>query len=153
VYLPQALNGTGTSDDYIGTLPSSKIKGGTETILVVEDEVGVRQLAVGSLIKYGYKVLDAPDGPTALDIWRQNADSIHLLLTDVVLPNGMNGLELAECMRKDKPLLKVVYSSGYGTENIMGDQELVAGVNFLAKPFYASKLAQIVRRSLDDATA
>jgi CheY-like chemotaxis protein len=122
---------------------------GTETVLVVEDETAVRELVVHLLKRCGYDVLAANSGVDALEVWELNRDRIDLLLTDLVMPQGVSGLQLAERLREQRPGLKVLYSSGYSTEAVARGSELTEGVNFLRKPYEVRKLAQAVRTCLD----
>ena len=101
------------------------------------------------LSQLGYCVLDAVNGAEALKIWTQYGKDIHLLLTDLVMPGGMSGMDLGERLLKENPKLKVIYNSGYSAEVAGKDFALEEGVNFLTKPFEAQKLAQTVRQSLD----
>ena len=128
-------------------LPSTR--GGKETILLVEDEIAVRTLVGNVLSRLGYHILEATSGVEALDIWKQHRSEIQLLLTDMVMPYGITGRELAEQLRRDRPELKVIYASGYSAEAISPDFELEEGVNFMAKPFDPAQLANIVRAQLD----
>ena len=123
--------------------------GGTETILLVEDEPGVRHLAENVLSRHGYKVLCAADGREALDVWEKNRGDIDLLLTDMVMPQGVSGLQLAGQLRGDAPQLKVIYTSGYSTELIGNELTGHDEINFLPKPYPATELAAAVRRCLD----
>jgi PAS domain S-box-containing protein len=123
---------------------------GSETILVVEDEQPVRLLVSNQLQRFGYTVFGAANGPAALEIWNEHKDKIHLLLTDMVMPGGMTGRELAEKLRIEKPLLKVIYTSGYSTEILGKATTLVEGFNFLQKPYQSAKLAHAVRNCLDE---
>ena len=128
---------------------ASGTQGGTETILVVEDEPVVRQLMRNILGRFGYQVLEAASGLAALKIWRQQPDRVALLLTDVIMPDGMTGWDLAEQLSKDQPKLKIVYTTGYGAELTGRERHLKEGVNFVQKPFTPAKLLQTVRRCLD----
>ena len=121
---------------------------GGEAILVVEDEDDVRALVVEALTGYGYVVFDAPDGPHALDVWKAHGDDIDLLLTDMVMPGGMTGLDLARRLRAERPALKVVYTSGY-LPNLTNGGVLEEGKNFLPKPFPLPELARVIRQRLD----
>ncbi len=125
------------------------LRGGTETILVVEDELPVRQLAVRCLEHYGYHVLQAGSGQEALALWHKQRDVIDVLLTDIVMPEGISGCELASRCLADKPGLKVIYSSGYSPDVVSGKLKLVDGVNFLPKPYAPVRLVEVVRRCLD----
>lgn len=147
VYLPE-LDGsapiTSTSSE------STPMQGGTETILLVEDELPVRRVLALRLRKLGYTVFEAADGIEAFQIWTNQQPRIDLLFTDMVMPQGITGFDLAERLRKDKPALKVILSSGYSTETIkltsLGDH----GIRFLPKPYDGLKLARSVRDCLDD---
>jgi CheY-like chemotaxis protein len=124
-------------------------RGGAETILLVEDEPGVRRLAENVLSRHGYRVLTASDGHQALTVWSEHAQQIDLLLTDMVMPEGMSGRELAERLCAASPNLKVIFMSGYSVELAQSDLLLREGVNFLPKPYPASELAAVVRNCLD----
>jgi len=89
---------------------------GNETILLVEDEAPLRVLVRKSLARQGYRVLEAPTGGKALAVWQEHRDDIRLLLTDLVMPDGMSGKELAQRLLRENPGLKVIYTSGYSTE-------------------------------------
>jgi CheY-like chemotaxis protein len=121
---------------------------GRETILVVEDEAGVRALVIKLLQDLGYRLLQAQSGPHALDVWRQQGDEVDLLITDIVMPDGMNGVELAERLRRRRPGLKVIYTSGYLADLSREDISRHSGA-YIAKPFSLVELARLVRRTLD----
>ncbi len=130
--------------------PSQLIaQGGEETILVVEDEAALRLLVVEILQIYGYKVFQAASGFLALDVWKEHKEKIDLLLTDMVMPDGISGRELAERLQKEKPDLKVIYTSGYSPGMAGKDTTLLAGFNFLPKPYPPSRLAELVRICLN----
>ncbi len=120
-----------------------------ETVLVVEDESAVRELACASLQKRGYQVLKAADGPQAVEVWNQNPSLVNLLLTDMVMPSGMNGNELAGILQTRNPRLKVIYTSGYSPEILKKDSVLAQGINFLPKPYDPQTLLKAVRTCLD----
>jgi PAS domain S-box-containing protein len=122
---------------------------GTETVLVIEDDAGVRHLAVRVLISYGYHVLEAEDGPEALQISEQYEKPIHLLLTDVVMPQ-MNGRELVNRLRGQRPGLPVLYMSGYADNTILQLGRLPPDTAFLAKPFSIEDLIRKVRTLMAD---
>src|SRR5207302_2817866 len=92
------------------------VRGGSETILVVEDEAELRLLARQVLECYGYRVLEGATGVEALKLWPQYAQEIDLLLTDMIMPEGISGWELAEKLRAEKPQLKVLCTSGYSLD-------------------------------------
>ncbi|HEY5927113.1 MAG TPA: ATP-binding protein [Kofleriaceae bacterium] len=122
---------------------------GTETLLVVEDEDALRQLVVNVLEACGYTVFAASSGVQAIELWPVLRDQVQLLLTDLVMPGGVTGRELAERLRKDLPALRVVYTSGYAAAQAGTGEPLVEGQNFLAKPYQPELLARIVRGVLD----
>ncbi len=121
---------------------------GTETILLVEDELEVRKLACHMLARQGYKVLDAANAAEALHLWATHSDKIDLLLTDVVMP-GMNGRQLAEKLASERPSLRVLYVSGYNEEITASHGVLQSTVDLLPKPFTPESLGTRVRTALD----
>lgn len=135
-------------------LPPTKaeaVRGGHETVLVVEDELQVRLLAKVCLRRYGYHVIEAANGVAALQVWDQHDGAIDLLLTDMVMPEGISGRQLAEELLRRKPTLRVIYSSGYSMETTGGGLKLTAELNFLPKPYEPIVLARTVRKCLDAA--
>ena len=122
---------------------------GDETILVVEDEDGVRALVIKVLADLGYRLLQAPSGPQAIEVWREHGPGIEMLITDIVMPDGMNGIELAERLRLISPSLKVIYTSGYLADVSRDDIPSRETDAYLAKPFSLPELARLVRRTLD----
>jgi CheY-like chemotaxis protein len=122
---------------------------GTETILLVEDEDMVRQLAHYALIEDGYQVLEAHHGQEALKISEQHEGPIHLLLTDVVMPAGLSGRELAERLVPLHPQMKVLYMSGYTDDAIIHHGISNPDTAFLQKPFSPTVLSRKVREMLD----
>ena len=128
---------------------SHSIQRGGETLLVVEDDASVRRLLVRALHTLGYRVLEAANAREAMAMWRDNGKQIDLLFTDVLLPEGMTGLELAEEIRKEEPGLKVVISSGYNQELSQSGKLGAPGVLYLPKPYQLSKLGSVLRDSLD----
>jgi CheY-like chemotaxis protein len=146
ICLPRLANRSGpeAAPTELTTLP-----GGHETILLVEDDAHLRASMRTALAQLGYRVLEATNGIEARKIWKENRDAIHLLLTDLVMPGGINGMELAETFLQESPGLKVIYASGYSVEVARKDSRLDPGVNLLNKPFAAHKLAQMVRNRMD----
>ena len=126
-------------------------KGGTETILVVEDEAAVRLLARTVLERAGYQVIEAVNGTDGLRAWEKSGRRIDLLLTDVVMPEGMSGWELAERLQSASPGLKVVLTSGYSTDLAGRELSLKPGQSFLQKPAPPKAILAAVRRALDQA--
>jgi len=121
---------------------------GKETVLVVEDEEAVRQLAVRILKRQGYTVLDTPDGDSALVICEERKEPIHLILTDVIMP-GMSGRQLVDRCSQVRQDFKVLYMSGYTDNAIVQHGVLVEGINYIQKPFTVDALARKVREVLD----
>ncbi|MDB6038198.1 MAG: multi-sensor hybrid histidine kinase [Verrucomicrobiales bacterium] len=122
---------------------------GDETILIVEDEEPVRRFVSDLLQEYGYQVRIASSGLEALRVWREHSGDIDLLLTDVVMPESISGLQLAEKLLADKQSLKVIYTSGYSIELLDTHFQSRTRVNFLPKPYHPLKLAEAVRECLD----
>lgn len=120
-----------------------------ETVLVVEDEVVLREFVTSILRQQGYVVLEAGDGLEALQVCKQTVAKIDLLFTDMVMPNGISGAKLAAQMLARRKDLKVLYTSGYSQELMENSGHLVVGTNFLPKPFDVSKLLKAVRRCLE----
>jgi two-component system cell cycle sensor histidine kinase/response regulator CckA len=145
VYLPQTERQAETAAPLAAPVPRS---GGTETVLLVEDEAGVRDLARRMLEQAGYRVLDAASGEEAALIFAQHQGSIDLLVTDVVMP-GMSGPDLFLRLAVEQPGLKVVYISGYATEAMARQLKLDRGQAHVKKPFTADQLASHVRGVLD----
>jgi PAS domain S-box-containing protein len=146
VYFPTVAGAT------VATPPEaspSKAFHGTETILVVEDEAPVRRLVCDVLRRYGYTVLQAESGPAALALCQSLHPDFQLLFTDVIMPGGLNGHELAKQLQQHKPGLKVLYTSGYSADVVGADFQLQEGVNFIPKPFTTRRLGQVVRDCLD----
>ena len=122
---------------------------GHETILVVEDEESLREMLAQLLTLQGYKVLSARSGRHALEVWENAKGQVDLLVTDVIMPEGILGGELAERLRAQKPELKVIFTSGYSPDIAGKDISLMEGSNFMAKPYSVGKMAQFVRHCLD----
>jgi len=125
------------------------MRGGQETILLVEDDPALRVAVRKALAQLGYRILEAPTGVKALEVWQENCVEISLLLTDLVMPDGMTGNDLAQRLLQENPNLKVIFMSGYSTEVVGRDFPLSEEVNFLSKPFPAQKLAETIRDVLD----
>jgi PAS domain S-box-containing protein len=125
-------------------------RGGSETILVVEDEPIIRMLIRAILERSGYRVLEAASGVEALKVWERHRDVVQLLFTDIVMPDGINGRALAARLRGEKPGLPVVFTSGYSAEIAGRDLALEKGQTFLQKPASPANLLEAVRRTIDD---
>ncbi len=124
-------------------------RGGTETILVVEDERDLRDFVARELRRHGYRIFEAVDGPSALKIWSEYKKEINLIFTDVIMQGGMNGREVAEQIWRENPKMKVIFSSGYGAETLGKDFKLDPGIVYLQKPYLPQVLAKTVRSCLD----
>src|SRR6266540_1555595 len=129
--------------------PRPTVRGGTETILVVEDETALRGLMRGTLQHYGYHILEAANAAEALRAWDQKSTQIDLLITDMVFPDGVCGDELARQLQRHQAGLRVIFTSGYSLDVAGHDLALREGVNFLQKPFQPTMLARTVRDCLD----
>lgn len=123
--------------------------GGRETILLVEDEEMVRVVARRILMKHGYRVLEAANGREALERWSESAEEIDLVLTDVVMPEGFSGHDLAMRLREDRVDLKIIYLSGYTAEIFRGTGALPEDTAFLGKPYRTEELLGTLRAVLD----
>jgi PAS domain S-box-containing protein len=146
IYLPRLLVSDGSTDDPAVNMSVPRADG--ETILMVEDEAGVRRFAVEMLRELGYRVLDAPDGATGLRTLDAHPE-ITLLFTDVGLPGGMNGRQMADEALRRRPDLKVLFTSGYTGDAIVHHGRLDPDVRLIVKPFTFDGLATKLRRVLD----
>jgi len=127
---------------------SDLIDNATDTILLVEDEATLRELSRVILLRSGYQVLEAASGVQALAVWDQSDGQIDLLLTDIVMQDGLDGIQLADELAARKPSLKVVYTSGSPAYPDGSGLKMRAGSLFLRKPFLPEQLIQIVQASL-----
>jgi two-component system, cell cycle sensor histidine kinase and response regulator CckA len=146
IYLPRIDEG---AQDYKRSTEVEEVFHGTETILLAEDEEMVRNLAREVLETYGYHVLEAANGGSALLICERHQEPIQLLITDVVMPE-MSGRELADRLSQLRPEMKVLYMSGYTDNAIVHQGVLDAGANFIQKPFAPQQLARKVREVLGE---
>jgi signal transduction histidine kinase/ActR/RegA family two-component response regulator len=128
-----------------------QVRGGRETVLVVEDEAVLRELVREVLTAQGYGLLEAEDGVAALEVWQAHRNRVDLLLTDIAMPRGVSGRDLAERLRKEDPQLPVIFSSGYSQEMIGRSDDPVQGATYLSKPYRPTQLARAVREALDAA--
>jgi len=146
IFLPRDLSATVASNPR-ATAPPTQLNG-IETVLVVEDDAALREIARRSLSGAGYTVLTAANGDEALRACAEFEGTIHLLLTDVVMP-GMSGKTLAERLKEAMPRMKVVYMSGYADDALSRHGVLSEGTMFLSKPFSGGDLMRKVREALD----
>jgi len=145
IYLPQAI---GLAQPITDELASTSIlEGGDETILVVEDDDLVRTFVVGQIQSLGYVALSAVNADAALVIIN-SAQTIDLLLTDMIMPGSMNGRQLSDAARRRRPSLRVLFTSGHTENTVIHYGRLDAGVLLLAKPYRKSDLARMIRAAL-----
>ncbi|HET7738735.1 MAG TPA: ATP-binding protein [Tepidiformaceae bacterium] len=145
LYLPRAIEAAESADPEDKS--AVEVVGGTETILLVEDDDGVRRYAGGLLRTHGYTVVEAANGTEALAVIEAR-DDLDLLFTDVVMPGGMNGRQLADAAREIRPGLRVLFTSGYTDEAIVHHGELEPGARLLNKPYGRAELARAIREAL-----
>ena len=146
IYFPAAEKEVKASRDN----PASETaRGGSECILVVEDEDSLRLMVRMVLKRQGYRVICASSGLEALTLWKDCASDVDILLTDMVMPHGITGRQLADRLLAEKPFLKVIYSSGYSVDLASSGHMFQNGFNFLPKPYRPEDLVKIVRNCLD----
>jgi two-component system, cell cycle sensor histidine kinase and response regulator CckA len=143
IFLPATDERPNARETAFTTRPASSRR---ETILVVEDEPQVRAFVCEALHHHGYNVLDGDCGQKALEVWDRVGGKVDLLLTDMVMPNGISGSALARMLLERKPDLKVIYMSGYSAEITSNGDLLNEARNFLPKPFSQGRLVDIVDR-------
>jgi len=139
IYLPRAIGQLAAVGGR--TAAPVELPRGSATILVVEDEAAVREIACAILADLGYRVLDAADGEEALRVFGANAAAVDLLLTDVVLPGKVRGRELSERVQAVRPEVRVLFMSGYTENSIVHHGRLDDGVHLIGKPFKREQLA------------
>ncbi len=149
VYFPTAVELAQPANDKVIRLP---LAGGTETILVVEDDAALRKFARSVLEEYGYGVYDAGSAAEAMVIWRQRSEEIRLLFTDIVLPDGTSGWKLAENLCSENERLKVIYSTGFDSDSLHRFHPPSRAL-LLRKPYPVQSLVRSVRDCLDNVTA
>jgi signal transduction histidine kinase/CheY-like chemotaxis protein len=145
IYLPRA---TGLSDTPVESVASTLIKGGHETILVVEDDALVRRYVITQIQSLGYKTLEASRASEALEII-DSPETIDLLFTDVIMPGSLNGRQLVDEALVRRPGLKTLFTSGYTENAIVHHGRLDTGVLLLTKPYRKSDLARMIRMALE----
>ena len=144
LYFPRA--------DSIADRPTANVRSATdpdarETILVVEDDDRVRRLTITRLKMIGYQVVEASDGPKALDILT-GGQPVDLVFTDLIMPGGMSGREVAARARQLKPGVRVLLTSGYAEELVDGDNLELEGLKVLRKPYHQADLVMALREAL-----
>lgn len=123
--------------------------GGGETILVVEDETALREMARTILNGFNYRVLTAASGPEAIQVWEKHKDEIAMLFTDIVMPHGMTGIDIGEKFHQENAALKIIYTSGYRLDAIPKSMKIRETGAFVPKPYIPSNLAKVIRQVLD----
>ncbi|WP_407530424.1 CHASE3 domain-containing protein [Methylobacterium oryzisoli] len=149
IYLPRAVRAAAAPQRRVEPI---ELPRGSATVLVVEDEAAVREIACAILADLGYRVLEAADGEEGLRMFGANASAIDLLLTDVVLPGRVRGRELAERVQAIRPEVRVVFMSGYTENSIVHHGRLDDGVHLVGKPFKREQLARKVAEVLGTAS-
>jgi PAS domain S-box-containing protein len=143
LYLPRHL-GEAESPEPVQAVPAAVPAGTGETVLVVDDEPTVRLLVMEVLEELGYAALEAADGPSGLRVLRSDA-RIDLLVSDVGLPGGMNGRQMADAAREARPDLKVLFITGYAENAVVGNGQLEPGMHVMTKPFALEALASRIK--------
>ena len=139
VYFPLSDSPTSSPEPRV-----ESVKGTGETILFVEDEISVRTVCALLLRKTGYRVLEAANASEALDVWSRHSAEICLLVTDMVMPGGMTGLDLISRVREEKRTLSAILTSGYNNEILKAGQFTALGVDWLAKPYDIDSLTRLI---------
>jgi PAS domain S-box-containing protein len=147
LYLPFAQAGAGAVTGLPAPRETATYRGSGETVLVVEDDARVRRVATARLRELGYDVLEADSGPSALEIL-EGGDSIDLVFTDMVMPGGMNGLQLAQAVRATWPEIRILFTSGYAEPEVVS-QTQSEGADWLRKPYATLDLARKLREILE----
>jgi len=130
--------------------PAPEMRGGKETILIVEDEPVLRDMAHVILEECGYKILEAASGREAVEVWNQHRGAVDLLLTDMVMPEGLSGMDLAQQLQTSNPKLRIVFASGYSMDDLDASFLSEGHAAFLQKPYTHLTLAKAVRDCLDN---
>jgi PAS domain S-box-containing protein len=146
VHLP--VSGASASGSAQGGPHRSSVSG-HETVLLVEDDAAVRRTVLAFLRHAGYRVIDAVDGVEAMELWTEHQDEVQLLFTDMVMPRGLTGLQLAEILRTTRPDLRVLITSGYSPDLAKGCDLEAMRISFLPKPCTAQEISSAVRHCLD----
>lgn len=134
-------------DDVPQEKQLQKVKGG-RTILFVEDEASIREMTTMYLEAAGYRVVEASDSATAVMLWEKYDGEIGLVLTDLMMPGGLNGHQLVERLKADRPDLKAIFVSGYSSDLLSEETILDQTISFLEKPYRLKNLSDMVRDRL-----
>jgi CheY-like chemotaxis protein len=146
MYLPRTIEAPANAEM---TSVAVEQLGGSETILLVEDDEMVRRSVERHLTSLGYRVIVALTGPEALDAIKSDVQ-IDLLFTDIVMPGGLDGVALARAARAVRPALRLLYTSGYTENTVFDPVQLDAGIHLLNKPYARAELARKVRAALSE---
>ena len=147
VFLPATTQET-TAPTPAATMAALR---GHETILLVEDEASLRRAVAESLRRLGYRLLEAANGREAIQLWQEHGQAVDLLFSDMVMPEGLTGLDLAEKLKGQKPELKVIISSGYNADMAGQGRPATGGIVYLQKPYPIEVLSKIIRDCLEQA--
>jgi len=147
LYLPRYRGEAEETADEDATVAAPRADRG-ETVLIVDDEPSVRMLVTETLDELGYAVIEASDGASGLKLLQSDI-RIDLLITDVGLPGGMNGRQMADAARQSRPALKVLFITGYAENAAIGNGQLEAGMHVLTKPFNLDRLASRIKTIID----
>ncbi len=151
VFFPTAMQTAQTAQTVEEkTGPPESVTGGTETVFLVEDEPILREMARDILESYGYRILEASSGKEALGMWNLTRGKIDLLLTDMIMPDGVSGAELAQRLLAGQPHLKIIFTSGYTANEVSPEILAKTRARFLQKPYTHDMLAKVVRDTLDE---
>jgi len=148
IYLPAGTVPCKTANDNFG---GPNLEGGTEGILVVEDDTNFRSMMAMTLKVLGYRVFEAANGQAALTVWKEHAAEIEVVCTDQVMPGGFSGLDLCKLLHEAKPTLRTIICTGYSPDRIDPVQLSAHGIDFLPKPFISESLANAIRSCIDRA--
>ena len=147
IYLPRYAEDAHSEEDATDSVQDDA-HGDGEVVLVIDDEPTIRMLIAEVLAESGYAVIEAPDGPTGLKIL-DSTSRIDLLITDVGLPGGMNGRQVADAARVNRPNLKVLFITGYAENAVIGQSRLESGMFVMTKPFQMELLAHRIREIIE----
>jgi PAS domain S-box-containing protein len=150
IHFPALVDAHALASSEPDPLPA---RGGNETILVVEDEIPVGNFVARLLRQHGYDVLTASSGIEALEVMEKESERIDMVLTDMIMPDGFSGADLARRLRDEHPHITIIYTSGYSMDFVGRKLVLLPGVNFLQKPYPPEDLIRLVRENLDRETA
>jgi CheY-like chemotaxis protein len=147
LYVPRFV-GVDDTDEVLR--PAALDPGAGETVLIIDDEATIRMVAMEVLQENGYQVIEAEDGATGLKILQSERTRVDLLISDVGLPGGMNGRQVADAARTMRPALKVLFITGYAENAVVGNGLLDSGMTIITKPFEMAAFVNKVRELIDE---